>query len=144
MIRPSEALRQSAEETFANLAFMFITEDAPDGSEPKPPWLAVTLSFSGPLNGRLSMRVSSEVPAPLAANMLGLADDESPTAEQQQDALRELLNVICGNMLPILAGSDEVFDVGAPNIVDASELEMNDPMLLCLETGAAEISLELM
>ncbi|SRR5690554_3510651 len=144
MIRPSDALLKSAHETFANLAFMFIMDESADVAEGRPPWLAVTVSFTGPLKGKLTMRVSSEVPAPLAANMLGLADDQTPTREQQLDALRELLNVICGNMLPLLAGSDEVFNVGAPDIVDSSHLNMVDPMVLYLEAGQAEISLELM
>jgi hypothetical protein len=51
--------------------------------------------------------------------------------------------VICGNMLPILAGSEEVFDVGAPAIVDAAGFEIQDPIRLWLEGGVAELSLVL-
>ena len=142
MILPSEALRRAAEDTFANLAFMFPAGEAGEGQGEVSAWRAVALSFTGPLNGKLAMKVSDDLPVPIAANMLGL-DDETPTAEQQADALRELLNVICGNMLPILAGSEEVFDVGAPAIVDAAGFEIQDPIRLWLEGGVAELSLVL-
>ncbi|MDM8539151.1 hypothetical protein QUF70_20550, partial [Desulfobacterales bacterium HSG17] len=49
-------------------------------------------------------------------NMLGIEEDETSTSEQQYDALKELLNVICGNLLPEIAGKEAIFKVGMPQI----------------------------
>jgi hypothetical protein len=54
----------------------------------------------------------------LAANMLGMDMDEDVSIEEQQDALRELLNVICGNLLPQLGGTQEIFSIEVPEIID--------------------------
>jgi len=39
----------------------------------------------------------------------------------QFDALREVANVICGNMLPGVAGSDEAFQISPPELINVSE-----------------------
>ena len=48
----------------------------------------------------------------LAANMLGV--DEAPGSAEQADALGELANVLCGNLLPAIAGEQHVFILEAP------------------------------
>ncbi len=48
--------------------------------------------------------------------------DEIPP-DQQQDALKELCNVLCGNLLPEVAGSKAVFDLAAPELLDCAALE---------------------
>ena len=75
--------------------------------------VAVTVSFRGPLSGRLVLRASSEILPGVAANMLG-ADGEYPLAVQR-DALGELANVICGNLLPMIGGAEAVFVLSAPH-----------------------------
>jgi CheY-specific phosphatase CheX len=32
----------------------------------------------------------------------------------QHDAFKELVNIVCGNLLPVLAGAEAVFEVGTP------------------------------
>lgn len=75
--------------------------------------VAVTVSFRGPLSGRLVLRASSTILPGVAANMLG-ADGEYPFAVQR-DALGELANVICGNLLPMIGGAEAVFVLSAPH-----------------------------
>ena len=73
---------------------------------------SVSVSFRGPISGRLVLRASSSVLAELAANMLGV--DSANDRATQQDALGEVANVICGNFLPKVAGASAVFVLSAP------------------------------
>jgi len=116
----SELLMEVAGETLEQLAFMF---SFPDDMDPDAIWAeSVTgcyVSFSGHTRGELLMLISSAALPELAANMLGLEEDETPPDEQQKDALREALNVICGNLLPRVGGVEAVFDIQAPEIIGA-------------------------
>jgi hypothetical protein len=92
------------------------------------------------------LRVSENLLAPLANNMLGLeCDQDSPTYAQQIDALKEMLNVACGNLLPELAGTQAVFNLSAPQFQEESGPEL--PAATCaqaqlaLDEGQAELTL---
>lgn len=67
------------------------------------------------------MTISTEVLQELAANMLGLDDEEGITEDQRFDALKETMNVICGNLLPAIAGDEVVFDIDMPEILPAGQ-----------------------
>ena len=111
--RLNEPLRQVAEETFESLAFMFaMPGDDEFGPDPDAPLAVARVSFHGPFAGELHLGVSRDMLPDLAANMLGMDEQATaPTPEQQADALRELLNVVCGNLLPAIAGAEAVFNV---------------------------------
>lgn len=104
-------LIEAATETFETLAYAFAEQDAPDERGLRADGVAV-VEFDGPIHGRLVFRLAGDVLAVLAANMLG--QDDAPTPAMQQDALGELANVICGNMLPRLVGATAVFSLRAP------------------------------
>jgi CheY-specific phosphatase CheX len=57
----------------------------------------VRVTFAGPFAGALTVRVSDDVAAALAANMLGV--DVVDGDGMLRDALGEIANVICGNVL---------------------------------------------
>ena len=105
----------------------------------------VTVEFSGPANGMVLLAVSGQVLSALAANMLG--EDLPPPELQQQDALREVANVICGNLLPHIGGPDAVFDIRPPQIGDPRHLrdriqgQLAAEQLIGVEEGQAKIQL---
>lgn len=72
----------------------------------------VGVDFAGPLEGRLLVRFSEGALPEFAMNMLGT--DETPDVCRQRDALGELANVICGNVLPHIAGAMAIFSLSAP------------------------------
>ncbi len=82
----------------------------------------------------------------IATNMLGL-DGAELSRTQQEDAFRELANVICGNLLPALAGTQAVFAVSPPLLMgegDAPKVSTPAPAAaahLTLENGAADLAL---
>jgi CheY-specific phosphatase CheX len=67
----------------------------------------------------------------LAANMLGQAN--APPEEQQHDALGEVANVVCGNLLPRIAGAKEVFQLGPPQLVEWNDAPGDDAGSLAAE-----------
>jgi hypothetical protein len=118
-------LRDVAVQTFEELAFVFAT-----GEDTLPEDLGstrtVTVAFSGIWEGAVRLQTPSDLLAVVAAGMLGLDESVPSSAEQQDDALRELLNVICGNLLPVLAGREPVFRVGVPCIQTPDAPEPGD------------------
>ena len=107
----NDLLTRVAQETFETLAFMYSVheQDSPTG----PP-VTAEVWFRGPVHGRLVLTVSDTMLPALGTNMLGCDDTQAASDEQQRDALKEVLNVICGNLLPILYNQYDVFDVQAP------------------------------
>lgn len=114
-----------AEETFGELAFMLVVPpEFGDGDDAPQGWTHVAMvDFTGPFDGQLFVAISGQMLSPLAANMLGLEmGEDPPEGVDPIDALKELLNVICGNLLPAMAGEEVVFHIGAPLILDKAEL----------------------
>jgi len=115
----SDVLLEVAGETLEQLAFIF---SFPDEMDPDAIWendvTGCHVSFNGPSRGGLLLLISTAALPELASNMLGLDEEDAPPDDQQKDALREALNVICGNLLPRIGGIDAVFDIDAPTLLD--------------------------
>lgn len=144
----NDILFQVAEQTLENLAFIFSfpEEDAPPADEPH---LALGVSFAGPFAGRLVMKIATGVLPELAANMLGLEEEET-SPEEQRDAAAETLNIVCGNLLPRIAGSEAVFNISSPAPVteaaanaSAGSGSTHARTLLALENGSCELLLQI-
>lgn len=115
-----QELRKIVSDSMEKLAFMFFSPDML--REPVPFQNAVIsqVSFTGIFSGRLAIVISEPALAELAANMLGIDGDDVAQA-QLHDALKETVNIICGNWLPVEGGDEAVFHIGPPKILDPSE-----------------------
>lgn len=135
--KAKETVYQVAEDVFEKLAFLFSFRE--EEREPMDYASAVVASvtFTGQFEGRLAMAVSEDVLPELAANMLGV--EEETSREEQQDALKELINVVCGNLLPELAGRKKLFNVNAPQILSP---EQSAALADDAPAAAAKLSLE--
>lgn len=95
--------------------------------EPQPgeaPRAAVEIGFTGPFSGSLILRAFGSVLDELAQTMT-MAD--GPVSESEiGDALGEIANVVCGNLLPTLAGERTEFDVHSPIRVDTLDMESTE------------------
>lgn len=142
----SDHLRRSAVRTFEELAFVFTD------SELDPVQLTATfeagawVAFDGPMRGRLAIHLYGGVLPTLTHNMLPDLEESSPA--MQLDTLKEIANVVCGNLLPDLAGQEAVFDLHPPESEgsDASPDVSRSPaarVRVGLETGRAELLLYL-
>jgi CheY-specific phosphatase CheX len=103
------ALRHATVLTFEELAFAL---PAGDGGAVAAKTVSAQVAFHGPFAGRVVLTVDEAMLPTLAANMLGV--EEPPPAADQKDALGELANVLCGNLLPAIAGTEHVFLLDAP------------------------------
>ncbi len=143
-----ELLDRVGNEIFESLAFILPAwEDEPQDAEENRPRTMALIAFAGPFEGRVALSVPTDMLPEIGANMLGLDFGEVPPVEQQRDALGELLNVICGNLLPDLADADAIFHVQAARILDDAEDAAPDTASavatagLNLEGGRVELAL---
>ncbi|MDR2733487.1 MAG: chemotaxis protein CheX [Spirochaetota bacterium] len=71
----------------------------------------------------------------LAANFLGIEPDSEEAASKAPDALKEMLNMVCGNFLTDFAGETAVFDLTVPGVAPISKEEwsavLTRPDALC-------------
>ncbi len=108
-------------QVLGKLAFMFAepVERGKSGDTPQEALQAV-VAFSGPLHGRLSVAVPREWCSELAANILGVDEEDDAAVENLKDALKELVNVSCGHVLTAVAGEQPQFDLSPPEVNDLS------------------------
>lgn len=137
-----------ANDTLEKLAFLFAFADDERVNDGPDPAVVGRVDFNGYFGGSLLMRISTSAMPELANNMLGLDDDAEISNAEQQDALKEILNVICGNALPAIAGDQVEFNIGAPEIIsqqDAAKLKSKGKpacvVRLMLEEGFCDLYL---
>src|SRR5258706_5179341 len=70
------------------------------------------IDFRGSWVGRFRIQFHGGLAQAVAKTML----DVTPSAAQEDDALKEMANVICGNLLPYIAGPKPEFQIAPPQI----------------------------
>jgi hypothetical protein len=86
-------------------------EDLPVARRP----VVVRMVFRGPPHGELALALPGALCAQVAANLLGLDDDDPRAEAGGVGAAEELLNVTCGHVLVALLGDAPVFDLRPPS-----------------------------
>lgn len=121
-------LREVFARVLEDYAYLFADGDEAPPAGGAPPaadgqYLSAEMGFEGPLEGRLSMAAPQGFARQVAANVLGLEVDELPGENSAFDAVKELLNVTCGNLLTALAGDEPVFDLTVPQVRPLAEAQ---------------------
>ncbi len=116
-----------ADNVLEQFAFMFC-EPVPIAELPRPQedLMHASMGFKGAVTGALELVAPVEFARQLAANALGI-DEEDEQMDAAGDALRELLNMLCGQLLTTLGGAEPVFDLTIPEVVSCG-LEAWDGM----------------
>ena len=105
------------------LTFMFgevVPKEEVDS--PETPFTLAAMSFTGAVVGTLEVAVPTEITAEIAANILGLEPEDIESEAMMNDALGEMLNVVCGHVIMTLAGTDANFVLNSPQ---TSPVEQN-------------------
>ncbi len=128
--------------TFEQLGFMLGTPELSKEQRRARFEAAVGVVFHGPLRGQLILSVSGGILPAIVANMLGEARPDDFGA--CNDALGELANVICGNVLPEVAGPEAIFLLDPPAPVAEREVRSRDVagaarIRIGLEDGRADV-----
>ncbi len=72
------------------------------------------IKFRGTAFGSLSIVTTKKLAEMLASNILGLSDDEKPDEISVYDAVKEFLNVFCGNILAEMTEKEDSVDLLVP------------------------------
>ena len=98
------------------MAFAFADEmDSADDMDREESYFRVQMSFSGPHTGGVLFFCNDDLASEVATNTLG-ADPEDVTEPMKGDALKEMLNMACGQYLTSRFGDEPVFDLSVPQI----------------------------
>lgn len=128
--------------TFETLAFVF-PYDGPAYGPTDAAAVGVSVDFSGPVSGHLVLRLSGSVAEGVVANMTGGALPE--VSGLDVDAVGELANVICGNVLPALVGDGAICELARP-VPEPLAVDVVSPVSqaqLSLDDGVAQALLYL-
>jgi len=131
-----EKLRQTTASILENAAFIFIDDDDTIVSCDKFSFTGVTISFTGPSSGRMNLWMVKETIDVIARNLLGMDDDEDVSPIQRYDALKEILNMIAGNLLTSLFDEKLIFNLDVPYLLDQSitpDFADENTIILCSE-----------
>lgn len=108
-------LRRTFSDVLGDMAFIFVVD--PDETDPPPRYtLEAHVSYAGPRRGTLRLRCDDRFAATVAGNLLGIDPDDGVAERGRIDALQELMNVVCGNVVTELYGPDELFQFGIPEV----------------------------
>jgi CheY-specific phosphatase CheX len=118
----ADVFRSVAENVLERFAFTLAEEDV--DSSPDEAWrkrgcsyLHSSIAFSGPAEGVVNLTAPEELCRELAANVLGGEVSEMGRT-QAEDALKELANVMCGELTERLYGEKAVFDLTVPSVCE--------------------------
>jgi hypothetical protein len=142
MVDIPSILTDAAERAFEQLGFLMPDFDPPaDPAESAAVTRGMMVRFTGPAAGALVVRGDDGLLEGLAANMLGT--DGAPSLELQLDALGEIANVICGNVLPEAEDPGAVFRLAppVPAPLAGPDARVRGAVRLHLDAGVAEITL---
>jgi hypothetical protein len=122
-----ETVKKICFDVLEQLAFMFCDElDKTDVQNSDEDFLKATMEFSGHHRGAVDIIVPRQLTPTLVYNILGLDEDDHIESDIAEDALKELLNTLCGRMLPALFTDVETFDLHPPEISSVSRKQWQE------------------
>lgn len=95
-------------------AFAMVEPCADTPTIPPTASLLLSITYHGSASGQIVLLMPHTLSIELAANILGIDEDDDFAEEDAPDAMKEVLNVICGQMLTTVYGVDEIFTLSIP------------------------------
>jgi chemotaxis protein CheY-P-specific phosphatase CheC len=120
---PSDIITESISMALEKIAFLDAIPAGQDCQSPEEVIVA-EIDFSGQTSGRIQIAAEKGFVQHFAENMSGMSD---LTEEEYNDALKELANITCGLVLPMISeSSEEVFDLTVPHLTKLSPPRWQD------------------
>ncbi len=113
----NEALQAGLVRTLSELCFHF-GDPAETSADRSSPYARVRLD--GAWSGEFVIGIAPPLLQEFTENILG---EESVSGEDCTNALLEIANVVCGNVLPELASSDDEFHLASPTLCSAERFD---------------------
>jgi CheY-specific phosphatase CheX len=137
-----EALKEASVSTFEDVCFMY-TEPELKEAQKKLKWeAAAEVKYRGNFKGKLIIETYGNLLSVMAANILG---NEPVSSRQKNDALGEIANIICGNVVPYLGSRQHGCKIESPRALKKEDLtkeERGNPLAsvsLNFQNGRTEI-----
>ncbi len=112
-------------DVLGDLAFLISDDERPQ-PVPGAVWMECRISYSGPVSGTLRCWCTRDFAVQLAANLLGLSPDDEEVLSGVGDALREFMNIVCGQFVTACHGMDSVFNLSLPTAAECAETPQFD------------------
>lgn len=135
-------LMDAAVKTFEETCFMYIMPELEDIQDKLPIDAVAEIKYRGNFTGKLVIEIRGGLLDAIAVNMLG---QEKPSLQQKQDALGEIANIICGNVIPALSSQGGEYKIESPSIIRENQTQSNllgEPLahtVLNLNQGRADL-----
>ncbi len=137
---PNQPLIEALSEALETTAFLTLLPAEEPAAAPDDA-VRIAMEFNGPKSGCLEIMASRKFGATLAANIMGAEEDDEEALEKAEDALKEILNITCGSLLPNLATDPaDVFDITIPQLTEIDGVEQWEE--LAGEDGITVIDVE--
>lgn len=133
----TEVLLEAAQSVLETMFFTSVMGDR--DVPPDPPCLDARVQFRGAPSGVFGIRLTAPAARTIAANFLGIEDENEATDEQIAEVVCEMTNMLCGAVLSKVE-SDSTFDIALPEIAPAPEGWTRS---LDLDNGALMLALSL-
>jgi hypothetical protein len=110
------AFQDAVASALEGFAFTFLdSEEDGDFKGLPEDYVYVEMSFSGVADGLVSLAAPAICCRGLTASALGVEPDTTDIADAE-DTLKELLNIVCGQLTHALFGAGPVFDLTVPSV----------------------------
>jgi hypothetical protein len=97
-----------------------VTDDVPGTAPAATEWLQGEVRYLGRHEGTLRCWCTRTFATRLAANLLGIEPDEATAQGSALDAVREFLNVLCGQLVTRWHGTTDIYNLSIPQVQPAS------------------------
>lgn len=115
--KPSEYLTEALGHVLVSMVSMSpCIMKGQDMPEMKSDALNVRIEYSGEHRGELGLILEKPLASRFAARILGLDDPHEVYDDMIEDALKELLNVVCGHFVTLMYGYAPVMKISLPRV----------------------------
>ncbi|MBN2526223.1 MAG: chemotaxis protein CheX [Deltaproteobacteria bacterium] len=115
----SDILSASVSQVLEDAAFIF-TEEATEDLQWKDDILKSTIRYEGEESGTLCLAVNTLLAQNVAANLLGIEQEDEAAKSKAEEAVSEILNIVCGVFLESWLGKSNHCRMGIPSICAVS------------------------
>jgi CheY-specific phosphatase CheX len=117
--RIEKALEEATVSTFEYICFMYPAPELKDIQKNLKLEAAAEVKYKGNYTGKLLIETRGDLLSAIAGNILS---NDFPNPQQKNDALGELANIICGNIVPYLGRGGQGYKIESPHSLNKKEL----------------------
>lgn len=117
--RIKKVLEEATVSTFEDICFIYTVPELKDIQKHLKLEAAAEVKYRGNFSGKLIIETRGDLLSAIAANILS---NDLSSIQQKDDALGELANIICGNIVPYLGRGGKGYKIESPRSLNKKEL----------------------